>query len=130
MISTREIQKKYCSRAMSVAIVVGIILFLIGHTDYMKGLILGTFFSILNFVLIGESLPYRLNKKSGIKVIVVALGSMAFRYLLLAVPLVLALKFEQYQLFATIIGVFMIQIIILFGHIGENVLQVFKKTGI
>ncbi len=115
----REIQKKYCSRAMFTAIGLGGLFFLVGFTDLMKGLILGTLFSSINFVLIGETLPLRMNKGKA-KIFMAALGSMAFRYLLLAVPIVLALKFEKYHLIATIIGVFMVQIMILLDQVTRK----------
>ncbi len=115
----REIQKKYCSRAMFAAIGMGGLFFLLGFTDLMKGLILGTLFSSINFVLIGETLPQRINKGKA-KIFLAALGSMAFRYLLLAVPVVLALKYEKYNLITAIIGVFMVQIMILLDQVGRK----------
>lgn len=129
MIPVRDVQKKYCSRAMILAIVVGGVFFLIGRTEFMKGLILGTLFSIVNFVLMGESLPHRLNKSRS-KVFIVVLGSIALRYTLLAVPLILALKFEQYHFIAAVIGVFMIQIVIFIEHIGGTFLQTLKTPEI
>ena len=56
MEGVREIQKKYCSRAMVVAIVGGMILILVGHKALGKGLVLGTIFSVLNFIVMGECL--------------------------------------------------------------------------
>lgn len=122
----REVQKKYCSKAMIFAIGVGSLFYLSGHPYPMKGLILGTLFSIINFILMGESLPHRLNKGRS-KAIFAAMGSMVVRYIILAVPLILALKVEQYNLYATVVGMFMVQLMILFEHIGGNFTKIFKK---
>lgn len=126
MSPVREVQKKYCSRSMIFAISVGGVFYLIGHPYLMKGLILGTLFSVVNFILMGETLPHRLNKGRS-KAVLVALGSMTFRYVLLAVPLVLALKIEQYNLYTTIAGIFMIQFMILTEHVGNNFVKVLKS---
>lgn len=122
----REVQKRYCSRAMIFAIAVGGVFYLSGYPYPMKGLILGTLFSIVNFILMGETLPHRLNKERS-KAAFAAMGSMGVRYVILAVPLILALKIEQYNLYTTIVGMFMIQVMILFEHIGGNFVKVFKK---
>lgn len=121
----RELQKRYCSRAMIVAIGIGLFFYLIGFTDLMKGIILGTFFSIFNFILMGETLPHRLNKsKKG--VFWAALGSVTLRFVLLAVPMVLALKSEQYNLYTTVVGIFMVQILIILDPIGGKLTQLLK----
>ena len=100
---------------MTVAIAAGLFLFFIGHQPVGKGLILGALFSVINFVLIGETLPMRLGKSKG-KTFNLVLGSIMVRYVLLAIPLVVAIKFDQFNIFATILGVFMIQLIIVGDH--------------
>jgi energy-coupling factor transporter ATP-binding protein EcfA2 len=47
METIKQIQKKYCFRAITVAIFAGFFLVLVGQKPVGKGLILGTFFSIL-----------------------------------------------------------------------------------
>ena len=118
----RETQKKYCSRAMIFAVIIGILFYVIGFTDLMKGLILGTFFSIINFVLMGETLPQRLNKSKK-RIFWIAFGSVTLRYIFLAVPMVLALKSETYNLYATVAGIFMVQIQILLDQTGVKFVQ-------
>lgn len=115
MEALRQTQKKYGSRAMMAAIFTGLFLILGGNTDWGKGLILGALFSVINFVLIGETLPLRMGKSKG-KTFFVALGSIFLRYALMAIPLIMAIKFEQFNLFTVIIGVFMIQLVILADH--------------
>ncbi len=97
---------------MTVAIVAGLVLVVIGYKPMAKGLILGTIFSVINFVLIGQTLPLRISP-SKTKNSLMALISIVFRFALMAVPLVLAAKMEQLNIAAVICGLFMIQLVIL-----------------
>ncbi len=112
MESVRELQKKYCSRAMAAAIVVALILIVAGLKPVGNGLVFGTIFSSLNFIFMGETLVVKIGKTQG-KLFLLSLGSIIFRYLLLAVPLIVAIKFEQFNLVAAGCGIFMIQFTIL-----------------
>jgi len=112
----KQTQKKYGSRAMVVAIVAGFIFIMAGHKPIGKGLVLGTIFSVINFILIGQSLPMRLSHSKR-KTFVLSLGSIVFRFALLALPLVLAIKYRQFNLPATIGGIFMIQVVILADYL-------------
>ena len=112
MESISQTQKKYGSHAMIVAIVVALILILVDLKPFGKGLVMGTIFSVINFVLIGQTLPMRLSKsKRG--VFFLSLTSILFRYALLAIPVVVAVEFEQFELPAAILGIFMVQLTIL-----------------
>ena len=108
----RETQKKFCSRAMAVAIIVGLLLILADLKPVGKGLVLGTIFSIINFIIMGETLALRIGKTQG-KTFLMSLGSIIFRYILLAVPLIMAIKFEQFNIVAAVCGIFMVQFCIL-----------------
>ncbi len=112
----RALQKKYGSRAMAVAIVVGLFFIAGGYKPLAKGLVLGSLFSVINFVIMGETLPSRLGK-SRRGAFVASLGSIFFRYALMAVPLVVAIKMEQVDLVTTVVGLFMIQVVILADHV-------------
>ena len=116
MESVKQTQKKYGSRAIWIAIIVGLCFFLAGYKPVGKALVLGTIFSVINFVLIGQALPLRIGKSKG-KTIFFSLGSIFFRYILMAVPIVVAVKFEQFDLVGAIGGLFMIQLVILADHI-------------
>ena len=116
MEAIRQIQKKYCYRAIGAAVALGGFLILIGQQPVGKGFILGTIFSVINFILIGETLPFRLGKTRG-KTFLVALGSIIFRFGVMAVPLILAAKFEQFSLFAVIFGIFTVQMVIIADHL-------------
>ncbi|MBL7180591.1 MAG: ATP synthase subunit I [Pseudomonadota bacterium] len=119
METLRQIQKKYCTRAMTAAIFAGFLLILIDQKPIGKGLILGTVFSIANFILIGQTLPLRLGQSKG-KTFLFSLGSIFFRYFIIAVPLIMAIKLEQYNLFSTIFGIFLIQFFILADHVFSH----------
>ena len=118
MDSIRETQKKYCSRAMLAAIFVGLVFILTDQSAVGKGLILGTFFSIINFILLGEAIPLKAGKSRG-KSFFFSLGSIFFRFALMAIPLIVAIKSVKFNLFAAIGGIFMVQIIILADHIVQ-----------
>jgi len=102
------------------AIGIGFFLIIAGQKPIGKGLILGTIFSIINFILIAETLPIRIGKTKG-KTFFLTLGSIFFRYLVLAVPLMMAIKFEQFNLFAVIAGIFTVQIIIMADHLFNDI---------
>ncbi|MBL0716477.1 MAG: ATP synthase subunit I [Desulfosarcina sp.] len=112
METIRQTQKKYCSAAIITAIAAGLVLILTGLRPFGKGLILGTLFSIINFILIGETIPMKIGVTKK-KAIWISLGSIYFRYIILAVPLFLAIKMEDFNLIAVILGVFSVQLVIL-----------------
>lgn len=120
MTSVKQTQKTYGSRAMWIAIAVGLGFFLAGYKPMGKGLVLGTVFSIINFVLIGMSLPMGIGH-SKTKTFLLSLGSIFFRYVLMAVPVVVAIKYEQFDLIGAIFGLFMIQMVILADHLLKMV---------
>lgn len=112
MEAVRETQKKFGSRAMLAAIALGFLLILAGFKPEGKGLVLGTLFSIVNFVLIGELLPMRLGRSKR-KAFLFSLSSVAIRYAIMAIPLVAAIYYEQFSLVGVIVGLFMIQLVIM-----------------
>lgn len=115
----RQVQKKYCSLAISIAIFAGLAFILLDAKPIGKGLILGALFSILNFILMGESLPLKIGQTKT-KTMALSVMSIFLRYALMAVPLVAAIKLEKFHLAATVCGLFLIQFIIL----AESVLRV------
>ncbi|MBW2574128.1 MAG: ATP synthase subunit I [Deltaproteobacteria bacterium] len=116
MESLRQTQKKYCSRAITAAIFAGLFLILAGQKPVGKGLILGTVFSIVNFILMAQMLPLRIGKSKN-KTFFLSFGSIVLRYFLLAVPLIIAIKFVQYNFIAVVFGIFMVQFVILGDHL-------------
>ena len=119
MEALRQTQKRYATTALMLAIMVGLFFILIGQKPIGKGLVLGSIFSAINFILIGEFIPLRSGKSRG-TTFFISLGSIGLRYLLLAIPLVVAVKFKQFNLLASILGIFMIQFVIL----GDYLLKI------
>jgi len=104
---------------MAAAIVAGLLFILAGQKPMGKGLILGTLFSVVNFVLMGELIPLRLGHSKP-KTYLFSFGSIVIRYGLLALPLLVAVKFEQFNLWSVICGLFMIQIVILVDYFRKR----------
>ncbi len=126
MESIREAQKKYCSRALIISIFICCSCILINQVPAGKGILLGTLFSIINFFIIGETLPQRLGlskKKTFLK----AFSSIWLRYIILAIPVVAAIKSDQFNLFGVISGLFTIQIVILSEHLYLHVISIQRK---
>jgi hypothetical protein len=126
MESLRETQKKYCSRAIIGAIFIGFFFIMAGQKPVGKGLILGTVFSIVNFIIMGEMIPLRIGKSKN-KTFFFSLISICSRYILLAVPLIIAIKFNQYNLISVIFGIFMVQLFILADHFLSFITSIRRK---
>ncbi len=116
MTPRREIQKKYGFRAIAAAILLGGSLIAADLPDLGKGLIAGALFSVLNFILMAESLAHRLGK-SRPRAAIASFRSMVPRFALMAVPLVLSLKFHLFHPAAAVTGLFAVQLVILFEHV-------------
>jgi len=111
---------------MWTAIIIGICFFLAEQKPMGKGLILGTIFSVANFILIGQTLPLRIGRSKR-KTFFISLGSIFFRYALMALPIIVAVKFEQFNLVAAIVGLFMIQFVILADHFLKLIISIRNK---
>ena len=57
------------------------------------------------------------------KTFILALGSIFFRYLLLAIPLIIGVKFEQINFFSAIAGIFSVQLMILIDHLAKLIIS-------
>lgn len=77
-----------------------------------KGLVLGTIFSIINFILMGEMLPLKLGKTDRMAFLW-SLLSLLLRYGFLAIPLIMAVKLKQFNLPAVVCGMLLVQAVIL-----------------
>lgn len=108
-----EVQKKYGSRALMLSIGVGLLSLAMGYKEICRGVVLGGVFSAINFALMGQLLRYRLqeNRKAAARR---SFAALLLRYALLAIPLVLAVQFERFNLPSTVVGIFMVQLVILF----------------
>jgi hypothetical protein len=119
-----QVQKKFGSRAMVTAVIVGMVFILAGQKPIAKGLVLGSIFSVINFVLIGEILPLIISV-SRKRSVLFSFVSMLFRFLLLSTPLILSLKLESLNFIAAAMGIFMVQILIM----GDHLLKLIVSRG-
>jgi len=116
MNEVRQIQKVYCSHAMMLAIAAALFFLVLGNKPVSKGLILGTLFSVINFILMAQGLPFQLGKGRA-KTFLSCLGSIWVRYALLAMPLIIAIKLEMFNFAAAAVGILMVQVVILGHHL-------------
>ena len=112
----RELQKRICSWALLSALVVAVFFLLFQEKAVAKGLVLGTCFSILNFLLLSKSIPMTLGQ-SRPRASAIGLASMLSRYVVLSVPLVFALKSASFDFVAVVVGIFAVQIVLLVDSI-------------
>jgi hypothetical protein len=109
---------------VSVVLALGFVL--AGMKPAGKGLVLGALFSVLNFILMGQTLPLRMARTRN-RSIAVSFGAIGFRYLLLAVPLIVALRVDAVHPAAAVAGIFMIQIVILADHFAKALRGAYAK---
>jgi hypothetical protein len=114
---------------MTLAILLALVFFAVGAAAVAKGLLLGTLFSILNFVLMGQALLQHMNK-ARTKRFMLCLGSIWLRYALLAVPLTIAAKSAMFDFFAAAAGILMVQGVILLHHCGKLIAAYIKNWSI
>ena len=112
----QELQKRVISFALTGAVCIAVLFLFLGQRPIAKGLVLGTCFSIINFVLLGKSLPMVMGK-SRAKASALGFISMLGRFGVLAVPVVIGLKRPGFDIFAVIVGLFAVQIMILLDHV-------------
>jgi hypothetical protein len=114
-----SVQKRYIRLALIPAVLLGGLLIVAGQRPLGKGLILGTLFGIVNFILMALALPMRLRYVRG-KALLFSLTSIYVRFALMALPLIWALQHDAVALTTTAVGLFMIQIAILGDHLWKK----------
>ena len=122
----REVQKRYGSTAMVLAIGISLIFLIIGHKAQCRGIVMGALFSVINFVLMGESIHLTVKPERS-RASLSAFGNILFRYSLLAIPLYLAIKLPRFDLMATIAGLLMVQLVILAHHISQRFIYSWRR---
>ena len=117
----KKTQKRYCTNAMFYAIVASFILIIIGEKAIGKGLILGTLFSVLNFILMGVLIERQIiNAGTRVRASAFSFLYMIMRFAVLAIPLIISFRVEALNFFSTVAGIFMVQITILFDNLIVN----------
>ena len=113
----KKTQKFYRNRALYYAISAAFILIILGHKAIAKGLLLGTVFSVLNFAIMAILLNRQImGAQNQMRARSTAFLSLFLRFAILAIPLVISLKFEAFNFFGTVAGIFMVQFSILFNN--------------
>ena len=111
-----RVQKKICSWSMTSALIVAVFFMLVHERAIAKGLLLGTCFSIINFILMGRSIPMTLGQSRAMAGLI-GLISILSRYVVLAIPMIMAIKMASFNFVAVVVGIFAVQIITLVDHI-------------
>jgi len=111
-----RLQRGTCSWAMKATLMLAIFFIIIHETAIAKGLILGTCFSIINFILLGKSIPMTLGR-SRARASMVGLASILSRYVVLAIPMIVAIKSVSFNFVAVVVGIFAVQIVTLIDYI-------------
>jgi len=111
-----EVKKRICIKVLLWTLVVAIFFILFNERSIVKGLALGSLFSIINFLLLGESIPLALGK-TRIKAGVIGLASIIIRFSVLAFPLFVGLKSPSFNFPAVVAGIFSVQIVTLVEYI-------------
>ena len=126
MEAIKQTRNKYSTRAMAVGICAALILILSGYKAMGKGLMLGVVFSVINFVLIAETLPMSIGKTRK-RATAFSLGSILGRYVVMGVPLVIAATVETFHFAATAVGIFMVQLVILSEQVWKIIPLIQRK---
>ncbi|MDY6971028.1 MAG: ATP synthase subunit I [Thermodesulfobacteriota bacterium] len=112
----RQVRKRICSSAISSALAIAAVFFLIHEVAIARGLLLGACFSIFNFIVLSISVPLTLGQSRS-KASMIGLTSIFFRYILLAIPMIVAIKSVSFNFVAVAVGIFSVQIVTLVDHI-------------
>ena len=112
----KQIQRRVCSWAMSSALVLAVIFILFHENAIAKGLLLGTLFSVINFLLLGKSIPMTLGQSRS-KASLIGLGSILSRFAVLAIPMIVGVKSVSFNFVAVVAGIFAVQIVTLVDYI-------------
>ena len=122
MDAVRELRKKYCPTALFIAIIIALVLIFAGQRALARGIVLGTLFSILNFVLMGMSIQLRMARTRRSSTIV-SLFLVLLRFGILAVPVLISIYYENYHTATTIAGLFMVQAVMLADALRKQVIS-------
>jgi len=119
-----ETQKKLSFWALALFLVASIICLIMGWKEVSRGLGLGALFSVINFTIMARLIPLQFGRSKRVAAMI-NLGSLAGRYVILAIPLIVSLKSTSINFVATMVGIFAIQIIILLENLVINKSRIF-----
>lgn len=113
---TGQLKKRICSHTLKAVLVLAVFFLIIQENAIAKGLVLGTLCSLINFMLLGVSVPMTI-RHTRYRAGLIGLVSILARYILLAIPLIMGIKLESFNFVAVVIGVFAVQIVTLIEHL-------------
>jgi len=118
----KELRSKICAIALILGAVVSSFFLFLGQVSVARGFLLGTCFSIINFTLLGSFLPFswRKGRKSASAI---SLGSILIRYMVLAIPIIVAIKSSSFELISTVVGIFSVQISIFSYYVLRPIIE-------
>ena len=111
-----KIQRRICYWTLTSAILLAVFFMFVNEKAIAKGVLLGACFSIINFLLIGKTIPITLGQSRS-KSTLIGLASILSRYIVLAIPIILAIKLASINLVAAVVGIFAVQIVTLIDFI-------------
>ena len=119
--------RRRLSRAVfTSSVLVALCMYLVGYAGVARGLVLGSLFSVLNFAVMAQFLPYQVKMGSRRKAFGIALGSLIARLALMGIPLVVALKTESFNFWAVAAGLFTVPAAVVVDNIGWKRLRFFR----
>ncbi|WP_170161723.1 ATP synthase subunit I [Desulfosoma caldarium] len=113
-----DYQRRLTRVTFTGAVAVAVGLYGLGYVAVAKGLVLGSLFSVVNFVIMSRVLPYQI-RAGGTrkKATSVAMLSFVLRMGLFAIPLFVALRNQQFQFWAVVLGLLTVQVAIFIDHV-------------
>ena len=112
----KQVRDRICSWAMLLGIIVAACFILLDEKAIARGFLLGTCFSIINFLLLGRSISITVGQ-SRPKASRTAITSIFLRYIVLAIPIIVAIRTASFNVAAAIAGIFAVQIVTLVYYI-------------
>ena len=122
-----QFQWRICSWALTSALIFSFLFLFFHENSIAKGLLLGTVFSIINFILLGIFIPMTL-KQSRAKAGLFGFISILIRFIILAVPMIVAIKSASFEFIAVIAGIFSVQIVTFVHYVIIKPIQDGKKS--
>ena len=116
MAALHRFQRQLARKAFGASVVIGVVLFVAGFKPEARGLLLGSLFSVLNFVTMAHTLPRQVGYGRR-KATVFAFGSILLRFGLLALPLIIAFEFAVFSWIAAAAGLFVVPLAILIDQV-------------
>ena len=125
MTNYATLQKAVIKKALLLSVIVASVCLALDLTSVAKGIALGSIFSVVDFKLMALRLPGRLANRGRFSGYLGLLG----RFVLLSIPLVVAIKVPAVSFAATVAGIFSVKAAI-FCHVfvGNRLFAVHPKN--